>query len=71
MVLSNLKTKGIIISVGSRRLIDMGFVAGKEVEFVRSPFKDPIEVKIGSTHFVLRRNLSDLVVVMTGEECEP
>jgi len=49
----------------------MGFVAGKEVEFVRSPFKDPIEVKIGSTHFVLRRNLSDLVVVMTGEECEP
>jgi len=53
--------KGKVVKVGGRgsvhrRLLDMGLVAGTEVEVERvAPLGDPIEVKVKGYHLTLRK----------------
>ena len=53
--------KGTILKVGAggairRRILDMGVVAGSEVEVERvAPLGDPIELKIKGYHLSLRK----------------
>lgn len=62
-VLSELKKgdKGKIIKIGGkgpvhRRLLDMGLVAGSEVEMQRvAPLGDPIEIKVKGYNLSLRK----------------
>ncbi len=62
-VLSELKKgdKGKIIKIGGkgpihRRLLDMGLVAGSEVELQRvAPLGDPIEIKVKGYNLSLRK----------------
>lgn len=73
--LSELKEgqKGIITKVlgkGSfrKRLIEMGFVQGKEVELVKfAPLKDPIEFKIMGYLVSLRRSEASLIEIVTSD----
>ncbi|MFC2107336.1 ferrous iron transport protein B [Bacteroidota bacterium] len=66
--------KGIITKVKGRgafrrRIIEMGFVRGKEVTVVKSaPLKDPIEYKIMDYEVSLRKNEARLIEVITLEE---
>jgi ferrous iron transport protein A len=47
-----------------RRLMDMGFLAGSEVEVEKvAPLGDPIEVRIRSYHLSLRRAEAEGVAV--------
>ena len=76
MTLADLKTgeKGIIVKVKGRgafrkRIIEMGFVKGKEVEVVKNaPLKDPIEYKILGYNLTLRKSEARLIDVVTYEE---
>ncbi len=78
MKLSDLHTgeKGIIIKVLGRgafrkRIIEMGFVKGKEVEVVLSaPLKDPIVYKIMDYEVSLRKNEANLVEIITEKEAK-
>lgn len=73
--LSELKEgqKGIITKVlgkGSfrKRLIEMGFVQGKEVELIKfAPLKDPIEFKIMGYLVSLRRSEASLIEILTSD----
>jgi len=52
-----------------RRLMEMGFVKGKEVAVLKSaPLQDPIEYKIMGYHVSLRKSEAQLVEVLTPEE---
>ena len=76
MILSDLKTgeKAVIVRVhghGSfrKRLIEMGFIKGKEVKVVlNAPLKDPIEYEIIGYKVSLRREEARLIEVVTEEE---
>lgn len=78
MKLSELKNneKGIITKVKGRggfrkRIMEMGFVKGKEVEVVRNaPLKDPIEYKIMGYEISLRRSEACLIEIITKEEAK-
>ncbi|MCK5577746.1 MAG: ferrous iron transport protein A [Dehalococcoidales bacterium] len=56
------KEKGLIVRVSGRgsiyrRIIDMGVVAGTEVEMQRvAPLGDPIQIKVKGYHLTLRKN---------------
>ena len=55
------KEKGLIVRVSGRgsiyrRIIDMGVVAGTEVEMQRvAPLGDPIQIKVKGYHLTLRK----------------
>ncbi len=52
-----------------RRLMEMGFVKGKEITVVKSaPLQDPIEYKIMGYHVSLRQSESQLVEVLTVDD---
>ncbi len=72
MTLADLKTgeKGIIVKVRGRgafrkRIIEMGFVVGKQVMVIRNaPLKDPIEYNIMGYEVSLRRSEAALIEVV-------
>ena len=76
MKLSDLQTgeKGIVIKVMGRgafrkRIIEMGFIRGKEVEVVQNaPLKDPIQYRIMWYDVSLRRNDAQMIEVMSISE---
>lgn len=76
MVLADLKTgqKAVVVRVhghGSfrKRLIEMGFIRGKEVRVVlNAPLRDPIEYEILGYKVSLRREEARLIDVVTEEE---
>ena len=76
MILAELKTgqKAVIVRVhghGSfrKRLIEMGFIQGKEVRVVlNAPLKDPIEYEIIGYKVSLRREEAKQIEVVTEEE---
>ena len=52
-----------------RRLMEMGFIKGREITVIKSaPLQDPIEYKIMGYHVSLRRTEAHLIEVMTLEE---
>jgi len=76
MNLSELKSgeKAVILKVKGRgafrkRIIEMGFVVGKQVIVVKNaPLKDPIEYNIMGYEVSLRRSEAALIEVVTGEK---
>jgi len=76
MRLSDLKTgeKGVIVRVNGhgsfrKRLIEMGFIQGKEVRVVlNAPLKDPIEYEIIGYKVSLRRSEANTIEVVTEDE---
>lgn len=76
MRLSELLTgeKGIIVKVMGRgafrkRIIEMGFIRGKEVEVIKNaPLKDPIQYRILGYDVSLRRNDAQLIEVVSASE---
>lgn len=52
-------------STVSRRLVELGFVAGEAIEVIGEvwPFGDPIAVRLGTTSFALRRREAAGVMV--------
>ena len=78
MVLSELKTGevGVIAKVNGhggfrKRLIEMGFIAGKRVRVVlNAPLKDPIEYEILGYKVSLRRSEASLIDVISEEEAK-
>ncbi len=72
MKLSDLqnKDKAIIIKIRGRgafrkRIIEMGFIKGKEVEVIKNaPLKDPIEYKVLGYEISLRRSEAELIEVV-------
>ncbi len=68
--------KGIITKVRGRgafrkRIIEMGFVKGKEVTVIRSaPLKDPIDYKLMGYEVSLRRSEAALIEVVTTDEVQ-
>ena len=66
--------KGIITKVRGRgafrkRIIEMGFIKGKEVTMIRSaPLKDPIDYKVMGYEVSLRRSEAALIEVITPGE---
>jgi ferrous iron transport protein B len=79
MTLADLKNgeKGTITKVLGRgafrkRIIEMGFVRGKEVEVIKNaPLKDPIEYRIMGYNVSLRRNEARLIEVYSQKKQEP
>ncbi len=54
-----------------RRIMEMGFVRGQQVEvLLNAPLKDPIEYKIMGYDISLRRSEADMVVVISDEEVQ-
>ena len=49
----------------SRRLLELGFVAGESIEVIAQiwPGGDPLAVRIGNTTFALRRREASVVLV--------
>lgn len=78
MRLSELNTgeKGIIVKVlghgGFRkRIVEMGFIKGKEVEVVlNAPLRDPIEYKIMNYKISLRREEAHYIEIISEEEAK-
>ena len=76
MKLSNLKTgeKGVIVKVlghgGFRkRIIEMGFLKGKEVEVLQNaPLQDPVIYKLMGYEVSLRHQEADMIEVVNSEE---
>lgn len=76
MRLSDLKTgqSAVIVKVLGhggfrRRIMEMGFVRGKEVEVLQNaPLKDPIKYKIMDYEVSLRRSEADMIEVITDAE---
>ncbi len=76
MTLENLATgeSGIITKVRGRgafrrRMLEMGFVKGKEVRVIKNaPLKDPIEYELLDYKISLRRSEARLVEIITPEE---
>lgn len=68
------KQKGHIVKVRGRgafrkRILEMGFVAGKEVEVIRNaPLQDPIEYSLMGYKVSLRRSEAELIEITTEEE---
>ena len=78
MKLSDLKTgeQGVIVKVNGhgsfrKRLIEMGFIAGKKVTVVlNAPLKDPIEYEILGYKLSLRRSEADQIEVIGESEAK-
>ncbi|MDR1203700.1 MAG: ferrous iron transport protein B [Tannerellaceae bacterium] len=78
MRLSELRTgqKGVIVKVMGRggfrkRIIEMGFIRGKEVEVIQNaPLKDPIHYKVMGYDVSLRRSEAALIEVISVAEFE-
>jgi ferrous iron transport protein B len=78
MKLSELHTgeKGVVVKVTGRggfrkRIIEMGFIRGKEVEVIRNaPLKDPIHYKVMGYDVSLRRSEAALIEVVGLSEFE-
>lgn len=78
MRLSELRTgeKGIVVKVLGRgafrkRIIEMGFIKGKEVEVIQNaPLRDPIHYRIMDYDVSLRRNDAALIEVVSVTEFE-
>ena len=78
MKLSELKNgeKGIIVKVSGRgvfrrRLIEMGFIRGKEVEVINNaPLKDPIHYRLMGYDISIRRAEADYIEMMTPADYE-
>ena len=49
----------------SRRLLELGFVAGESIEVIEEiwPGGDPLAVRLGNTTFALRRREASVVLV--------
>ena len=62
-------SRGIVRSVSGepgllRRLMELGFVPGTPVTFVRrAPMGDPIELRLRGTHFSIRTSEADRIDV--------
>ena len=78
MKLSDLKTgeKGIIVKVlghgGFRkRVIEMGFIKGKEVEvLLNAPLQDPVKYKLMGYEVSLRHDEAELIEIISETEAE-
>ena len=78
MFLSALKTgeTGVIVKVNGhggfrKRLIEMGFIAGKKVKVIlNAPLKDPIEYEVIGYKVSLRREESDQIEIISEEEAK-
>ena len=76
MKLSELQTgeKGVIVKVMGRgvfrrRITEMGFIRGKEVQVIQNaPLKDPIQYRLMGYNVSLRRNDARLIEVVTSAE---
>ena len=76
MKLSELKTgeKGFIVRVSGhggfrKRIIEMGFVKGKEVEvLLNAPLKDPVKYKVMGYEVSLRHSEAELIEVISLDE---
>ena len=76
MKLSELKTgeKGVIVKVQghggfSKRIIEMGFIKGQEVEvLLNAPLQDPVKYKLMGYEVSLRHQEADHIEVVSGEE---
>ena len=76
MRLSELRTgeKGVIVKVMGRgafrkRIIEMGFIRGKEVEVIQNaPLKDPIHYRVMGYDVSLRRNDAQMIEVVSVAE---
>ena len=76
MKLSELKTgeKGVIVKVTGhggfrKRIIEMGFVKGKEVEvLLNAPLQDPVKYKLMGYEVSLRRQEAEMIEVVAGTE---
>lgn len=76
MKLSELHTgdRGIIVKVKGhggfrKRIIEMGFIKGKEVEVIlNAPLKDPVKYRIMGYEVSLRREEAQLIDVISGNE---
>ena len=74
MRLSELKTgeRGVIVKVTGhggfrKRLIEMGFINGKEVEvLLNAPLQDPVKYKLMGYEVSLRRQEAEMIEVVTG-----
>jgi ferrous iron transport protein A len=65
--------RGVVVGIGSgsglgpleRRLLELGFVAGEEIEILTEarPGRDPFVVRVGNTTFALRRREAESVWV--------
>lgn len=48
----------------ARRLFDIGFVPGAEVEFLRqAPLRDPVMFRVAGTEIVLRRREAEQILI--------
>ena len=78
MKLSELKTGeyGVIVKVQGhggfrKRIIEMGFIRGKEVEvLLNAPLQDPVKYKLMGYEVSLRRQEAEMIEVMTEEEAK-
>ena len=74
MKLTELKSgeSGIITKVRGRgairkRILEMGFVKGKEVKVIKNaPFRDPVEYKILDYNISLRRSEARMIDIIKG-----
>ena len=69
--------KAIIVKVKGhgafrKRIIEMGFVVGKEIKIVKkAPFKDPVEYNVMGYNVTLRNSEADLIEVVSEKEVQP
>ena len=55
-----------------RRIIEMGFVVGKEVTVIRNaPLRDPVEYSILGYHVSIRRSEASLIEVIKADKKAP
>ncbi len=53
----------------TRRLMELGLVAGKKIEYIRrAPLRDPIQIKVGDSSLSLRNSEASLVLVELAQE---
>lgn len=70
----NIRDKGIIVKIKGqgafrKRITDMGFIRGKEVEVVRNaPLQDPVEYRIMGYDVSLRRAEAELIEIVSRKE---
>ena len=76
MRLSELKTgeRGVIVKVQGhggfrKRIIEMGFIRGKEVEvMLNAPLQDPVKYKLMGYEVSLRRQEAEMIEVLSADE---
>lgn len=69
--------KGIIVKVKGhgafrKRIIEMGFVVGKEIKVVKkAPFRDPVEYNVMGYNVTLRNSEAELIEIVSEKEVQP